>query len=73
MCNIIQRGLNSFDFKKIIKKFKVDNLITSGCRHSKVDQTSALVHESRGFLGQRPISSSKKFLNIDFFHNDLYC
>ena len=38
-----------------------------GCKYSKMDQTSALVYESRGFLGQRPISSSKKLFKIDFF------
>ena len=39
----------------------------SGCKHSKVDQTSAPVYESRDFLGQRPISSSKMLFNIDYF------
>ena len=50
------------------KYFEVD-----GCKHSKVDQTSAPVFESRGFLGQTPISSSKPLLKIDYFHDDLYC
>ena len=35
--------------------------------HSKVDQTSAPLYESHGFLGQRPISSSKILLKIDYF------
>ena len=34
---------------------------------SKVDQTSAPVYDSRGFLGQTPISSSKMLFKIDFF------
>ena len=38
-----------------------------GCKHSKVDQTSAPVYESRGFLGQMPISSSKMLFKIDYF------
>ena len=38
-----------------------------GCKHSKVDQTSAHVYESRGFLGQMPISSSKMLSKIDYF------
>ena len=38
-----------------------------GCKHSKVDQTSAPVYESRGFLGQTPISSSKMLFKIDSF------
>ena len=37
------------------------------CKHSKVDQTSAMVYESRGFLGQRPISNSKMLFEIDYF------
>ena len=41
-----------------------DNL---GCKHSKVDQTSAPVYKSRGFLGQRPISSSKMLFKNDYF------
>ena len=36
-----------------------------GCKHSKVDQTSAPVYESRGFLCQTPISSSKMLFIID--------
>ena len=39
----------------------------AGCKHSKVNQTSAPVYESRGFLGQTPISSSKMLLQIDYF------
>ena len=38
-----------------------------GCKHSKVDQTSAPIYESRGFLGQMPISSSKMLFKIDYF------
>ena len=38
-----------------------------GCKHIKVDQTSARVYESCGFLGQRPISSSKMLFKIDYF------
>ena len=37
------------------------------CKHSKVDQTSAPVYESRGLLGQRPISSSKMLFKTDYF------
>ena len=36
-------------------------------KHSKVDQTSAPVYESCGFLGQMPISSSKMLFEIDYF------
>ena len=35
--------------------------------HSKVDQTSAPVYESQGFLGQRPISSSKMLFKNTYF------
>ena len=42
-------------------------LIGPECKHSKVDQTSAPVYESRGFLGQRPISSSKMLFKIEYF------
>ena len=42
-----------------------------GCKHSKVDQTSAPVYKSCGFLGQRPISSSKCCLKLITFHDDL--
>ena len=38
-----------------------------GCKHSKVDQTSAPVYESRGFLGQTPINSSKMLFKVDCF------
>ena len=38
-----------------------------GCKHSKVDQTSVPIYESRGFLGKRPISSCKKLFKIDYF------
>ena len=37
------------------------------CKHSEVDQTSAPLYESRGFLGQMPISSSRMLLKIDYF------
>ena len=36
-----------------------------GCKHSKVDKKSAPVYESRGFLGQMPINSSKMLFKID--------
>ena len=42
-------------------------IMGDGCKYSKVDQTSAPVYESRGFLGQRPISSSKLLLKVDYF------
>ena len=35
--------------------------------HSKVDQTSAPVYKSCGFLGERPISSSNMLFKIDCF------
>ena len=38
----------------------------NGCKHSKVDQRSAPVYESHGFLGQRPISCSKMLFKIDY-------
>ena len=38
-----------------------------GCKHSKLDQPSAPVYKSRGFLGQRPISNSKMLFKIDYF------
>ena len=38
-----------------------------GGKHSKVDRTSAPVYESRGFLGQRHVSSSKMLFKIDYF------
>ena len=41
--------------------------VGEGCKHSEVDQTSALVYESRGFLGQTPISSNKMLFKIDYF------
>ena len=40
---------------------------TSGCKHSKVDQTNAPVHESDDFLGEMPISSSKMLFRIYSF------
>ena len=39
----------------------------SGCKHSKVDQTSAPVYERHGFFGQTPISSSKMLFKINYF------
>ena len=40
-----------------------------GCKHSKVDQTSASVYESRGFLGQT--LTLKESLSITTGHCDL--
>ena len=37
------------------------------CKHSKVDPTSALVYESGGLFGQRPMSSRKMLFKIDYF------
>ena len=45
----------------------MENIQIFGCKHSKVDQTSAPVYERCGFLGQRPISSSKMLFKIDYF------
>ena len=42
-------------------------VLPMGCKHSKVDQTSALLYESHGFLGQTSISSSKILFKIDYF------
>ena len=36
-----------------------------GCKHNRGDQTSAPVYESRGFIGQKPISSSEMLFKID--------
>ena len=41
--------------------------ICGGCKHSKVDQTSAPVYKSCGFLGQALISSSKMLFEIGDF------
>ena len=38
-----------------------------GCKHSKVDQESAPVYESRDFLGQTLISSRKMLSKIYYF------
>jgi hypothetical protein len=42
-------------------------LFVIGCKHSKVDQESALVYGSHDFLGQTPISSSKMLFKFFFF------
>ena len=44
-----------------------------GWKNSGVDQTSAPVYESSGFLGQRPINSSKMLLKFTIFYDGLYC
>ena len=56
-------------FKSIIMLRGTDCILwnTLGCNHSKVDQTSAPVYESRGCLSQTPISSSKMLFKIDYF------
>ena len=44
-----------------------------GYKHSKVDQTSAPVYESRGCLAQTPINSSNMLFKLIIFHDDLHC
>ena len=74
-CSLILTLFFPCFFHYIFIDYKQSNALppTLRCKHSKVDETSALVYESRGLLGQMPISSSKRLFKIDYFNDDLYC